>query len=88
VGFQNVREVTDEKSGFLGVDPLRGEPLEKALKEACRHATLSADTTNHPKSNNRLKTYSALVSLVRVMTAFLVSFPFCIEIESFTIPSS
>jgi hypothetical protein len=40
------------------------------------HDTLLDSTTSQPESNSRLKKYSAFDSLLRVMIAFLTSFPF------------
>jgi hypothetical protein len=71
-----VEKVLEEDMGLVGVDALLMETVEKELVEVENHDNLFDSMTSQPKSNNRLKTYSAFDSLVRVIIPFLTSFPF------------
>ena len=87
IWFQDFGQVTEQGRCLVGVDPLLLQAVEKELVEVGDHDTLFDATTSQPESNNRLKIYSAFDSLVRVIIAFLTSFPFWIQIESLIITS-
>ena len=69
-------KVTEKDMGLVGVDALLMGALEKELVEGGNHDNLFDSMTSQPKSNNRLKMYSAFDSLVIVIVPFLTSFPF------------
>jgi hypothetical protein len=69
-------QVTEQGRDLADVDTLTLPPAEKESAEVGDHDSLFDSTISQPESNNRLKTYSAFDSLVRVMIAFLTSFPF------------
>jgi hypothetical protein len=76
IRFHDFGKVTEQGRDLACADALLLQAVEKKAVEVGVHDILFDSTTSQPESNKRLKIYSTFDSLVRVMIAFLTSFPF------------